>query len=105
MPTVKTKKTKQPRRGRPKLSDDGVQARGRLLDSAEVLFAERGFYGVTTRQVADGAGVDVALIYYHFKNKSGLFDAVFARRAGPLAVARRDSLRAFAGSADKVSVE
>jgi AcrR family transcriptional regulator len=101
----KARKTKQPRRGRPRQSDAGLQARGRLLDSAESLFAERGFYGVTTRQVADAAGVDVALIYYHFKNKSGLFDAVFARRADPLALARRDSLRSFVGSADKTSVE
>jgi len=38
-----------------------VKARSRLLDAAESLFAERGFYGVTTRQVADAASVDVAL--------------------------------------------
>jgi AcrR family transcriptional regulator len=105
-PTVtKARKTKQPRRGRPRQSDDGLQARGRLLDAAESLFAERGFYGVTTRQVADAAGVDVALIYYHFKNKSGLFDAVFERRAGPLALTRRDALRSYVAAADKISVE
>src|ERR1700733_13316091 len=60
--STKLKKIKQPRRGRPKHSDEGVKARGRLLDSAEALFAERGLFGVTTRQVADAAGVDVALI-------------------------------------------
>jgi AcrR family transcriptional regulator len=102
---AKTKKSKQPRRGRPRQSEDGVQARGRLLDSAESLFAERGFFGVTTRQVADAAGVDVALIYYHFKNKSGLFDAVFERRARPLVLARRDSLRSYVAAAGKISVE
>jgi AcrR family transcriptional regulator len=46
-------------------------------------------------QVADAASVDVALIYYHFKNKSGLFDAVIERRARPLVVARRESLQAY----------
>ena len=76
----KAKSRRKPRRGRPKQSGDGVKARGRLLDAAESLFAERGFYGVTTRQVADAAGVDVAVIY-HFKNKSSLFDGVFERRA------------------------
>ena len=80
-PKVPLKSHKKPRRGRPKQTDEGIKARGRLLDAAESLFAERGFYGVTTRQVADAAHVDVALIYYHFKNKSGLFDAVFARRS------------------------
>ncbi len=98
------KSHKKPSRGRPRQSDDGVKARGRLLDAAESLFAERGFYGVTTRQVADAAGVDVALIYYHFKNKSSLFDGVFERRARPLVTARRDSLRAYAASG-RVTVE
>jgi AcrR family transcriptional regulator len=102
---VPTKGRKKPRRGRPKQSDDGVKARGRLLDAAESLFAERGFYGVTTRQVADAAGVDVALIYYHFKNKSSLFDGVFERRAGPLVSALSDSLRAYVASSHTVTVE
>ena len=103
--SVKTKKAKQPRRGRPRQSDDGMHARGRLLDSAESLFAERGFFGVTTRQVADAAGVDVALIYYHFENKSGLFDAVIERRARPLVMARRDSLTAYVAAVGQTSVE
>jgi AcrR family transcriptional regulator len=91
----KIKKKRPERRGRPSRSDGGIKARGRLLDAAERLFAERGFYGVTTRQVAMTAGVDVALIYYHFKNKSGLFDAVFERRARVLITARHDSLRSY----------
>ncbi len=73
-------------------------ARGRLLDAAEQLFAERGFYGVTTRQVASAAGADDALIYYHFNNKSGLFDAVLERRSRLLINARSDSLRAYAAA-------
>ena len=89
-------RARKPRpRGRPRRSTGGVEARGRLLDAAEQLFAERGFYGVTTRQVAASAGVDDALIYYHFKNKSGLFDAVFERRARVLLAARHDSLHAY----------
>jgi AcrR family transcriptional regulator len=102
---VPAKSRKKPRRGRPRQSDDGVKARGRLLDAAESLFAERGFYGVTTRQVADAADVDVALIYYHFKNKSGLFDGVFERRARPLVAARRESLHAYVTSTRTVTVE
>jgi AcrR family transcriptional regulator len=102
---VPAKSHKKPRRGRPKQTHAGVKARGRLLDAAESLFAERGFYGVTTRQVADAAGVDVALIYYHFKSKSSLFDAVFERRARPLVSARRESLRAYGALNRVVTVE
>jgi AcrR family transcriptional regulator len=91
----KARKKKPKRRGRPHRSEGGVKARGRLLDAAEQLFAERGFYGVTTRQVASMADADDALIYYHFKNKWGLFNAVFERRARVLITARHDSLHAY----------
>jgi AcrR family transcriptional regulator len=95
---AKAKKRKPKRRGRPHRSESGVKARGRLLDAAEQLFAERGFYGVTTRQVASSAAADDALIYYHFKNKWGLFNAVFERRAGVLIAARHDSLVEYEAS-------
>ncbi|ESQ90200.1 TetR family transcriptional regulator [Asticcacaulis sp. AC460] len=73
----------------------GLQSRRDLvLDSAEALFSERGFYGVTVRQVADMAGVDVALPNYYFESKRGLFDAVFLRRAEVLNQQRSDELDA-----------
>ena len=103
-PPSKPKK-QPPRRGRPGRNEAGVKARGRLLDAAEQLFAERGFYGVTTRQVAATAAVDNALIYYHFTNKSGLFDAVFERRARVLITARHDSLRAYVARGPTLTVE
>ncbi|MDZ7768898.1 MAG: TetR family transcriptional regulator [Woeseiaceae bacterium] len=58
--------------------------RERILDAAEKLFAQRGFDGVTVRQIMSGAGADVALAYYHFKSKRDLFDAVLLRRAKTL---------------------
>lgn len=68
--------------------------RDRILDTAEALFAERGFDGVTLRQIAVGAGVDVALASYHFGKKLELFRAVFERRAPELNSARLNALHA-----------
>lgn len=99
------KKKAPSRRGRPRRSEGGDEARGRLLDAAERLFAERGFYGVSTRQVAAGANVDDALIYYHFKTKAGLFEAVLERRARVLTSVRHDSLRAYVTSDSRLDVE
>ncbi|HVP33036.1 MAG TPA: TetR family transcriptional regulator [Steroidobacteraceae bacterium] len=53
----------------------------RILDAAEELFAQRGFYGVSLRDITQAAGVDVALVSYHFGGKRDLFTAVFERRA------------------------
>lgn len=66
----------------------------RILDAAEALFAARGFDGVTLRQIATAAGVDVALANYHFGKKIDLFRAVFERRAPALNDARLSALRA-----------
>ncbi|MEQ9463750.1 MAG: TetR/AcrR family transcriptional regulator [Haliea sp.] len=68
--------------------------RERILDVAEELFALHGYDGVTLRQIAKGAGVDVALASYHFGKKLDLFNAVFERRAALLNSARQDALRA-----------
>ncbi|PLW69152.1 TetR/AcrR family transcriptional regulator [Pseudohalioglobus lutimaris] len=66
----------------------------RILDVAEELFALHGYDGVTLRQIANGAGVDVALASYHFGKKLDLFNAVFQRRAGKLNESRLSALRA-----------
>ncbi len=67
-----------------------------VLDAAEELFALHGFDGVTMRQIAKLAGVDVALPNYYFQSKRGLLDAVFQRRAAMFNQARSDALDAVA---------
>lgn len=55
--------------------------RERILDAAEELFALHGYDGVSLRQIAKKADVDVALANYHFGKKRDLFEAAFLRRA------------------------
>jgi AcrR family transcriptional regulator len=56
------------------------QAVSRLLDVAEALFAEHGYNATSVRHIAQLAGVNQALINYHFKTKTGLFLSIFERR-------------------------
>jgi AcrR family transcriptional regulator len=51
--------------------EDG-NTRHTILKVALELFAERGYRGVSTRQICDAAGVTQPTLYYHFGNKEGL---------------------------------
>jgi AcrR family transcriptional regulator len=53
-------------------------ARERLLHTAMRAFAARGFDGVTVRDLAQEAGVNVAAVNYHFGSKEDLHQAVMA---------------------------
>lgn len=52
-----------------------------ILDAAKALFAERGFLGVTTRQLAAAVGVTEPVIYEHFASKRGLYDEVLLEQS------------------------
>jgi len=47
-----------------------------IVAAAQPLFAARGFDAVTTREVAEAAGISEALLYRHFDGKAALYDAV-----------------------------
>jgi AcrR family transcriptional regulator len=55
---------------------DASRTREDILEAARSLFASLGYDGATTRRIADEAGVDSALIAYHFGSKEQLFVAV-----------------------------
>jgi AcrR family transcriptional regulator len=57
-------------RGRPRGNPD---TRARIAEAARALFLERGYKGTTVRAIGAAAGVDSALISYHFGSKQGLF--------------------------------
>lgn len=48
------------------MQDRGEQTRQRLLEATISVLLERGWGGVTTRVVADRAGVKAGLVHYHF---------------------------------------
>ncbi len=64
----------------------------RILDAAEVLFAERGFAETSLRLITSKAKVNLAAVNYHFGSKNALIQAVFARFLGPFAVLLRQRL-------------
>ena len=55
--------------------------RGVLLDAAEQLMLEDGYAAVTSRRVAERAGLKPQLVHYYFRTMDELFIEVFRRRA------------------------
>lgn len=51
-----------------------------LLEIAMKLFSDKGFDGTSTREIAEAAGVNEALIFRHFRSKEDLFWAVLSDR-------------------------
>ena len=72
-----------------------AETRDLILDTAETLFADRGFHGVSIREIADAAGVRQSLVHYHFTDKQTLYGAVYARRALPIHAERSARLQAL----------
>lgn len=52
-----------------------------LLDTAELLFSQRGFEGTSVRDIAEVAGINTAMISYYFGSKEKLMEAIFERRS------------------------
>lgn len=53
------------------------EARQRLMIAAKHLFSEHGYDAVSTRMIAQEAGVNLAMISYYFGSKEQLFKAIF----------------------------
>jgi len=59
----------------------GLNAKERILDVSEELFANGSFASVSVRSVTGQAGVNLSAVNYYFGSKQGLFQAVYIRRA------------------------
>ncbi|MCW1383044.1 TetR/AcrR family transcriptional regulator [Novosphingobium sp. KCTC 2891] len=88
-----------------KLTSKGLRTRSAILDAAERQFAERGFEGVSLRQIMDEAHVQMGQVQYYFPTKEEVFASVLERRLEAVcagyaeAMAHLDALAA-AGKAD-----
>ncbi len=90
----------EPRRKRMKAGE----RRQEIIRAAMEVFAENGFGGSTTREIAENAGISEAMIYSHFRNKEDLYTAIIDEKlqeSEPLyypldAIRNRDDQRVFA---------
>lgn len=102
----KTTETAPKSRGRRTRAEQRESSVKLILDTAEELFSQHGYFGVTIKDVADKMGIHAALIHYYFAGKQALFDAVFDRRAEYAVATRTAGLDAYeAASGNHPTVE
>ncbi len=68
----------------PSVQSKSEETKLQLLRAATVAFAYEGFHATSLKRIAKTAGVNQALIAYHFGNKQGLYLAVFQAIAGQI---------------------
>jgi AcrR family transcriptional regulator len=64
------------RRGGPRPGSDSKATRDAIFAAAADAFSRRGFDGVTIDDIASAAGVNKAMIYYHFADKLALYRSI-----------------------------
>ncbi|NEV00592.1 CerR family C-terminal domain-containing protein [Bradyrhizobium uaiense] len=82
----------------------GDETRVRILNAALAAFGNSGFAGVTTRQIAEDAGINLPALNYYFGNKEGLYLAcaheILARYHESMAVVGETALASLEGPPD-----
>lgn len=66
-----------------KTKEEAENTKTEILDSATKLFAEKGYFNTSLEDVAQSAGVTRGAVYWHFKNKTEIFEALFERLHKP----------------------
>jgi TetR/AcrR family acrAB operon transcriptional repressor len=64
--------------------EEAQETRNRILDTAERVFLKTGVSRTSLEDIAEAAGVTRGAIYWHFKNKADLFEAMMERVSLPM---------------------
>jgi AcrR family transcriptional regulator len=79
---------------------DSTETKERLLREASRLFARRGVWQVTVREITQAAGQrNVSALNYHFGSREGVLDAILTRHGDPTDEARGEHLAAVGTNA------
>lgn len=68
-----------------KTKEEAEKTKHDILDSAVRIFAEKGYFNTSLEDIARTANVTRGAVYWHFKNKIEIFDALFERLHQPMA--------------------
>jgi TetR/AcrR family acrAB operon transcriptional repressor len=73
--------------------EEALATRHRILDAAELLFQQRGVSRTSLHEIAEAAEVTRGAVYWHFKDKADLFNAMMERATMPFEEAACGAVR------------
>jgi len=79
--------------------------RERILDAAEAIFAQNGFYNARVSEIARSAGVADGTIYLYFKSKDDLLISLFESRMERVNAEQSQAAEGAASPTDKLLTE
>lgn len=80
-----------------------AEARKRILEAAERLFAEKGYAATRVQEITDAAGVNKALLYYYFTDKRSVYVALVEEAIAAFDAMLQEALEApGAGCAERL---
>lgn len=85
------------------LSPSGPPARERLVRTALRLFAERGYGGVSNREIVEACGLTKGAIYWYFESKEDLFRTVLSETLADFQMRLADGIGAAVTWQDKLA--
>lgn len=62
-----------------RISKEAEERRNEILDAADELFGQKGFDGTSTNDILEKVGIARGTLYYHFKSKEDIMDALIER--------------------------
>ena len=87
----------------PRAAESPKRRAAEMLAAAAKVFAQRGYHGASTQDIADVLGIRQASLYYYFASKEAALEAVCADGIEDYENRAREILRSRQSAADKVA--
>jgi AcrR family transcriptional regulator len=75
-------------------------SRERIMVEATRLFVERGYHGISMREIAEAVGFSKPALYHHFADKESLFEAILSANVANLSVMISSAVAASSSASD-----
>jgi AcrR family transcriptional regulator len=82
---------------------EAIASRERIMEEAARLFVDRGYNGISMRELAQATGISKAGLYYHFQDKEDLFLAILNENLDQMGAIIRRCRQAGGSAREQIS--